>query len=551
MNKRTSLEKAEKGDSMFWYERPKVRNRASRFFARRARSLALCALLVFAGCASTADKEGTENEVRDGAQVTLYLNGPERTSENISFELAAVNIISDKGVPFDVMDKPLSIHSPDITGRQLRLGERFIPEGRYKKIRIAVRKASVSRNERKADLALPPEGIELPVDMHLQRNVNTTLFLSWDPDASISEGYLFKPLFIIRPGGPELRTLMVYVTNERSGNVSLINRQSGEVVGTILVGKNPRGVAVNPRKERLKVYVANSGSNSISVIDPNTNAVENEIPVRFGKGPEAIAVARISQEKDLIFVANFGSNNVSVIDASTLQEADKIDVGNGPVAIAADPPFEAFSGTRFLSTSDINTLRNYRETYMNVYVANKHSKSVSVLKINVQTGRCEEVIPVEVEWDPISLSVDYLRGKVYVANNSFDDLSVISIPELAKGNVLTSVRAIKNVGPSATGVFADPDFDRIYFLKEAPGEIVIMRLLEGGTRTAHSMMPALMGSMPVGLSPRAFALDPEGRKIYVVNRGENSVMVIDKTTKQREIVIPVGEKPYGLAIFPR
>ena len=508
-------------------------------------------VLVFAGCASTSGKEGIDSAEQEGAQITLYLNGPERTSENISFELSAVNITSDKGVSFDILSNPLDINSLDVTGRQLRLGERFIPEGRYKKIRIAVKKASVRRNDRAADLAMPTEGIELPVDMNLQKKMNTSLFLSWNPDASVSDGYLFKPLFIIKKEAPELRTLLVYVTNEGSNNVSVINRQTDEVVGTILAGKRPRGITVNPRKERLKVYVANSFSNTISVIDPNTNTVENEVEVRFGRQPEDIAVARISSQDDLIFVANYGSDNVSLINAMTLREFDRVDVGNGPVAVAVDPPVEILAEARSLSQPDLNTLRAYREKYLNVYVANKNSKSVSVLKINRAAMRCEEVTNIEVGWNPAALYVDYARGRVYVANYNFNDLSVINIPELVRGNTARAVFAIKDVGHTGTGVFSDPTFDRLYLLKDMPGEIVIMRLLEGLMPAAQSTMPSVMGIIPVGNSPRAFMLDPEGRKIYVVIRGEDSVMVFDKTTKKKERVIPVGKRPYGLTTFSR
>jgi YVTN family beta-propeller protein len=511
----------------------------------------LIIVLVFAGCASISGKEGSESAAQEGAQVTLYLNGPERTSENISFELAAVNITSDKGVSFDILGNPLDIKSLNVTGRQLRLGERFIPEGRYKKITIMVKKASVRRNDRAADLAMPTEGIELSIDMNLQKNMNTSLFLSWNPDASVSDGYLFKPLFIVKKEAPELRTLLVYVTNEGSNNVSVINRQTGEVVGTILAGKRPRGITVNQRKERLKVYVANSLSNSISVIDPNTNTVENEVGIRFGRQPEDVAVARISSQDDLIFVVNYGSDNVSLINAATLREFDRVDVGNGPVAVAVDPPVEILAEARSLSQPDINTLRAYREKFLNVYVANKNSKSVSILKINRAAMRCEEVTNIEVGWNPVALYVDYERGRVYVANYNFNDLSVINIPELIRGNSAKAVSAIKDVGPSGTGVFSDPTFDRLYLLKDMPGEIVIMRLLEGLMSAAQSTLPSVMGIVPAGNSPRAFMLDPEGRKIYVVIRGEDSVMVFDKTTKKKERVIPVGKRPYGLTMFSR
>ncbi|HIC90674.1 MAG TPA: hypothetical protein EYP21_01145, partial [Syntrophaceae bacterium] len=64
------------------------------------------------------------------------------------------------------------------------------------------------------------------------------------------------------------------------------------------------------------------------------------------------------------------------------------------------------------------------------------------------------------------------------------------------------------------------------------------------------IMNPITGTVAVGKSPRTIGMDPEARKIYVVNRGSNNISVIDKTTKREEQVIPVSERPYGIAVFP-
>jgi YVTN family beta-propeller protein len=51
---------------------------------------------------------------------------------------------------------------------------------------------------------------------------------------------------------------VVYVSNERSGDVSVIDPKSNEVVETIPVGKRPRGIGVS--RDGKLVYVALSGS---------------------------------------------------------------------------------------------------------------------------------------------------------------------------------------------------------------------------------------------------------------------------------------------------
>jgi len=69
----------------------------------------------------------------------------------------------------------------------------------------------------------------------------------------------------------------IYVTNNNSGNVSVIATGTNTVIATIAVGLNPLGVAVTP--DNSKVYVANEGSGTVSAIDTATNAVTAMIPV--------------------------------------------------------------------------------------------------------------------------------------------------------------------------------------------------------------------------------------------------------------------------------
>ncbi|RJQ43525.1 MAG: hypothetical protein C4538_12155, partial [Nitrospiraceae bacterium] len=120
-----------------------------------------------------------------------------------------------------------------------------------------------------------------------------------------------------------------------------------------------------------------------------------------------------------------------------------------------------------------------------------------------------------------------------------------------KGEDENAVSAINNVGTSITGVISDPVFDRLYLLKERPGEIMIVRPFTEGSAALKTVTPPVMGVVAVGDAPRSFILDPEEIKLYVVNRGSNSVSVVDKTARKEEMVIPVGNRPYGIAVFPK
>lgn len=78
-----------------------------------------------------------------------------------------------------------------------------------------------------------------------------------------------------------------YITNVTSNNVSVIDTATDTAIGSpIPVESEPHGVAVTP--DGSKVYVANSGDNSVSVIDASKNVVTVTIPV--GESPFAFGI---------------------------------------------------------------------------------------------------------------------------------------------------------------------------------------------------------------------------------------------------------------------
>jgi YVTN family beta-propeller protein len=87
---------------------------------------------------------------------------------------------------------------------------------------------------------------------------------------------------------PTLLTGAAYVANSGSNSVTVIDTTTNTVVGTpIPVGSGPRGVGVDPTVHRA--YVANNGSASVTVIDTTTNTVIGG-PIPVGSGPEGVGI---------------------------------------------------------------------------------------------------------------------------------------------------------------------------------------------------------------------------------------------------------------------
>jgi YVTN family beta-propeller protein len=111
----------------------------------------------------------------------------------------------------------------------------------------------------------------------------------------------------IKPGKGDTYTM--YVANALDGTVSVVtlNPFSFRVTRTIAVGAEPSAVALSPNGTRL--YVANSSSNTLSVINTANNRVIDTIDLSpFGTAPRAIGVTNNGNNNDAdetIFVALF------------------------------------------------------------------------------------------------------------------------------------------------------------------------------------------------------------------------------------------------------
>ena len=77
----------------------------------------------------------------------------------------------------------------------------------------------------------------------------------------------------------------------------------------VTAGTNPRAVAVNPVTN--KIYVANGGSNNVTVIDGSGSSTAT---VTAGTYPHAVAVNPVTNK---VYVANPACHTVTVIDGGT------------------------------------------------------------------------------------------------------------------------------------------------------------------------------------------------------------------------------------------
>lgn len=133
----------------------------------------------------------------------------------------------------------------------------------------------------------------------------------------------------------------VYVANSGSNTVSVINSTTDKVIATVNVGTSPQSVAVGPSTftppytPPYTVFVTNYGSDTISIIALTSPFETYPVTtVTVGSNPWGVAVNPVT---NVVYVTNSGSGTVSVLNGSTYATLSTVTVGGTPEGIAINP----------------------------------------------------------------------------------------------------------------------------------------------------------------------------------------------------------------------
>ena len=94
--------------------------------------------------------------------------------------------------------------------------------------------------------------------------------------------------------------------------------------------------------------------------------------------------------------------------------------------------------------------------------------------------------------------------------------------------------------PDPWGVAVDPGTHTVYVTNLDDDTVSV---IDASTRTVTA-------TVPVGKDPNGVAVDPGTHTVYVANDGDNAVSVIDGSTRTVTATVPVGKNPVGVAVDP-
>ncbi|WP_394845992.1 beta-propeller fold lactonase family protein [Pendulispora brunnea] len=319
-------------------------------------------------------------------------------------------------------------------------------------------------------------------------------------------------MLVLACGKSQSGRVLVFVSNEDSGDISVIDAQSRAVVRSISVGKRPRGLRVSPDGQSL--FVALSGSvkarpgaprddrdddaDGIGVIDIRRGELVRVLPA--GRDPESFDV---TPDGKTLYVSNEETAEVSIVDVASGHVRGTVAVGAEPEGVSVRPD------GRF------------------VYVTSEASNEIDV----IATGAERLVARIPAASRPRAIAFAKDRGFATAENSG-----VVHVVDLEKNVPLGAVKAGEG-GARPMGIAVSADGERAYVGNGRHGSVGVIDLrAQRLDRTIDA----------VGARAWGVALTPDGKHLYVAAGPD--VAVIDTATSGIVARIPVGTGPWGVAV---
>jgi YVTN family beta-propeller protein len=312
----------------------------------------------------------------------------------------------------------------------------------------------------------------------------------------------------------------IFVTNEGSGDLTVIDGATNRVTATWPLGKRPRGLVAAPDGRSL--YVALSGSPLAGPgvdeksLPPADKAADGIGVVRLTDGHIERVLSGLSDPEQVtsspdgtrLFVASEDTGVAVVVKVADGKILARVDVGGEPEGLAVS----AKAGLVGVTSEEANSV---------ALLALKDSKLVARLKVGQR---------------PRDLGFSTDGKSLFVSGENDASLTIIDVTARKVRQTLHLV----SPGARPKGIAISPDGARVYVTTGRGGHVDVL--------DAASL--EVIASIAVGARPWGIGLSPDGGHLYTANGPSNDVSVIDTVSLSVIATIKAGEKPWGLIVVP-
>jgi YVTN family beta-propeller protein len=299
---------------------------------------------------------------------------------------------------------------------------------------------------------------------------------------------------------------LVYVPDEKSNNIVVINPATLKIVRKFSVGRYPEHIT--PAWNGQLLYVNNMVGHSLTEIDPKTgkpNGITLQVPSPYNlyftlDGTRAIVV------EDMLAGSPTDPNGLVFYDTKW----KKVGFVGIPWAGANHLDFTADGKTLLLSCE-----------YSGQIVA----VDVAAMKV---------ISSIHVGGSPTDVRLSPDGSVIFVANQVRDGIDVIDAATL-------TYRSFIRAGNGAHGLAISRDTTKLFVTNRLAGSLSVIDLAT----------LKVVATWKIGGTPDMIAQSPDGSQLWISNRYSGTITIVNAATGAVIRTIATGINPHGLSYWPQ
>ncbi|HZT30243.1 MAG TPA: hypothetical protein VFA33_10195 [Bryobacteraceae bacterium] len=339
----------------------------------------------------------------------------------------------------------------------------------------------------------------------------------------------------VSPDGARL-----YIVCQGTDELVVADTRANSVARRLKVGRVPKGIALGPGAAR--VYVSNSWDDTVSEIDAASLAVLRTLHTGFE--PTGVITDRAGA---FLYTANRISNDISVIDLASGKEVKRLAAGRGASYLTLSPEGRRVYCTHIYPNpgryrtppqSEITEIDTATQRVIERQrVVNAAGMFHAAFSADGRLGLIAQIRPKNLI--PLAhVAHGWVFGNsLAVFGQGIDGVVQVPIDELERyfampfGVAVDSARRLAYVSSSGSDVVTVLDLNRLLAAIGTTEHRALANDLSAAARYVAARIP-------VGRNPKALALSPDGTRLYVANRLDDNISVID--TSSRTVTATIG-----------
>jgi YVTN family beta-propeller protein len=326
----------------------------------------------------------------------------------------------------------------------------------------------------------------------------------------------------------------IFIALDDRDEIAEADTTSRQVLRRVKVSGSPYGLALDILGKRL--YVACKAEDRVAVLDSST--LQQIDSVTVGMGPAALAFCHTAKG-DRLVVANSMSDDISILAESPLKELSRPSAGREPFAVAATPDGgRAFVANRLVGLASVKSIPESELTVVDP-VAGRVVAREPLSSAHLSEGVC---LAANRSWALTPLVKVRNMVPITQVANGWVMSSGLALLDLVSGKLTQlPLDEANDYFSDPSMVVSDPQGHRAFVASGGSDVVTVLELdpiADWLKRTNDSQKQDAIYDLALsseyvskrvktGRNPRQLAMSPDGSKLFVAERLNDSVLVVD------------------------